>query len=174
MTATMITRSISAAAVCALLAISTVAADKNAGPAVAGGQPCVSAHSTDCGVPAEDMKQARDLFQHGVRLKTSGRDAEALDRFERASHLVPRNIEFATAREITRQAMVLNHLQRGNQLLASDKKVEAMAEFSAALELDPRNEFAMQRLRDSMGADGAALSPALRRVAESTEIVLAP
>jgi general secretion pathway protein D len=168
------TRSISAAAVCAWLAASTVAADNNVVPAVAAGQSCVSAHSTDCGVPTEDMKQARELFQHGVRLKTSGRDAEALDRFERASHLVPRNIEFATAREITRQAMVLNHLRRGNQLLESDKKVEAMAEFSAALELDPRNEFAMQRLRDSMGADGAALSPALRRVAESTEIVLAP
>src|SRR5260370_860818 len=165
-----------ASAIGVLLCASLPATDRNADerPGAAGNPPCFTARSTDCGVSLAEMKQARELFEHGLHLKSAGRGDEALDSFERASQLVPRNVEFASAREITRQALILQHVQRGNNFLDLEKKVEAMAEFRSALELDPQNEFALQRLHDSFDLSPAPLSPGLRRVMDSAPIVMQP
>jgi tetratricopeptide (TPR) repeat protein len=136
--------------------------------------PCLTAAATDCGVPASDMKQARKLYQRGAKLKAADHDEEALDYFERASRLVPRNVEFATAREMTRQALVYGHIRRGNDLLAAERRIQAAAEFRAAAAIDPDNTFAAQRMSDAMPASIAQLSPGLQRVERSTEIHVQP
>ena len=140
---------------------------------------CFGAQAADCaqGVPcptALERKQARKNFERGVSLSQKNRDREALAAFEEAARLAPADAEYLTAREITRQKLVLAHLERGNEYLLASKPVEALNEFRGAVALDPQNTFAQQRLADAAGERLAQLPPGLRRVAESREIELRP
>ncbi|MBV9607936.1 MAG: hypothetical protein JO187_00140, partial [Acidobacteria bacterium] len=118
--------------------------------------------------------QAALAFDRGAKFGRDNRMEEALDAFEEAAKLAPKNLEYATAREIARQQLVSSHLRKGNEFLLKSKQVEALAEFRSALQLDPSNEFAMQRLRDSLGDSAPQPSPVLRLVAQSDEIQLKP
>lgn len=116
---------------------------------------------------------AKRLFDSGVKLKSSGKLDAAFAKFEQASDLAPRNVDYLTAREFTRQQLVMEAIQRGNKAMLQNNDIVAMAEFRQALEYDPSNEFAQQRLRDSIGNQAPASSPV--RVADnSSEIQLQP
>jgi general secretion pathway protein D len=109
-----------------------------------------------CGVSRQELKRGQRDFARGLKLQKAGKSAEAFDAFDAAARVVPRDLEYATAREIVRQKLVYDHVQKGNTLLLEDKEIAAAAEFRQALQLDPSNSFAMQRL-----ADAASLKPPL-------------
>ena len=88
---------------------------------------------------------------------------QAFYEFEEASRLVPQNVEYLTAREMTRQHLAGMHLQRGNSDLLDGRQVEALAEFRTALNLDPQNEFAQQRISDALGPAAGAHCRARRK-----------
>jgi tetratricopeptide (TPR) repeat protein len=117
-----------------------------------------------CQGSARDLKAARQAFARGLKLeklqkkkfsKDSQDSSQSLDEafyeFQEASRLVPQNVEYLTAREITLQHLAGIHLDRGNSDLRDGRQLEAMAEFRTALELDPQNEFAQQRIQDALG-----------------------
>jgi len=104
-----------------------------------------------CHGPAKDLKAARQAFARGLKLEKSQDMDRAFYEFEEASRLVPQNVEYVTAREITRQDLAGMHLDRGNRALLDGRQVEALAEFRTALTLDPQNEFAQQRISDALG-----------------------
>ncbi len=104
-----------------------------------------------CHGPAKDLKAARQAFARGLKLEKSRNLDQAFYEFEEASRLVPQNVEYLTAREITRQHLAGMHLEQGNSDLLDGRQVEAMAEFRTALNLDPQNEFAQQRITDALG-----------------------
>ena len=108
-----------------------------------------------CNPSRHDLKEAKSAFAHGLKVQ---RDApeQAYREFERAAQLVPRDIEYVTARELSRQQLVSRYLQRGNAELESGKQVEAFADFRGALQLDPANEFAQQRLRRRLSRQTAS------------------
>jgi general secretion pathway protein D len=138
------------AGICLLFAGAAFAADT---PLAAAPSLC----SASGGVPAcqglaKDLKAARQAFAHGLKLEKSHELDQAFYEFEEASRLVPQNVEYLTAREITRQHLAGMHLQRGNSDLLDGRQVEAMAEFRTALNLDPQNEFAQQRVNDALGS----------------------
>src|ERR1700733_13182677 len=54
-----------------------------------------------------DEKKAKHEFDEGKKLKKYGKLAEALPHFEIASKLAPKNVDYATAREMTRQDAVM-------------------------------------------------------------------
>ncbi|MGA2234033.1 MAG: hypothetical protein ABSG23_01075 [Terriglobales bacterium] len=110
-----------------------------------------SAGAPACRGPAKDLKAARKAFARGLKLEKSQHLEEAFYEFEEASRLVPQNVEYVTAREITRQHLAGMHLERGNRDLLDGRQVEALAEFRTALTLDPQNEFAQQRISDALG-----------------------
>lgn len=110
-----------------------------------------SAGAPACLGPKKDLKAARQAFGRGLKLERSQKLEEAFYEFEAASLLVPQNVEYLTAREITRQHLAGLHLERGNSDLLAGRQVEALAEFRTALNLDPQNEFAQQRISDALG-----------------------
>jgi hypothetical protein len=115
-----------------------------------------SAGAPACRGIAKDLKAARQAFARGLKLEKSRNDelqslGEAFYEFEEASRLVPQNVEYVTAREMTRQHLAGMHLERGNSDLLDGRQVEALAEFRTALNLDPQNEFAQQRILDALG-----------------------
>lgn len=121
-----------------------------------------------------EPKLARQSFERGLELAKAGRMREALDAFDAATELAPKNLEYLTAREVSRQQVVLAHLERGNSFLLAGKSVEALAEFRGAAEVDPANAYAQARLKEAVVEPDAPLSPLLRVVGESEEIELAP
>jgi general secretion pathway protein D len=118
---------------------------------------CSGKYSLACEVSKNDQKAAYKLFERGIKLLRDGREQEAYETFRGAAELVPRNLDYATAREIARQTLVSRQLSRGNDLLSASHPIEAMAAFREAVALDPQNSFAAERLRDAVGfADDAA------------------
>lgn len=127
-----------------------------------------------CGVSKNDLKKGQRAFSRGLKLQKAGKPEEAFEAFEEAARLVPRNIEYATAREILRQKNVYDHVQNGNALLLEHKETEAAAQFRQALQFDSTNTFAMQRLQDTAALEAPARSHAIQLVEDSGELRLEP
>ena len=96
-----------------------------------------------------DQKQARELYKKAQELARKGKLEQALQAARQANKLVPREAAYATQAEVLRQALVTQHVRRGNALLAAGKSEAAAAEFRTALELDPESRVASQQLIDS-------------------------
>ncbi len=124
---------------------------------------CAQAAPSDpaCNPSKADLKKAKAEFSRAMKLQKEKRFAEAFEEFDAAARLSPKNIDYVTALAMVREQLIFSHLQRGNADLLNQKPVEAQAEFGSALNLDPKNEFAQQRLRDSLAewAPKPAASP---------------
>jgi len=101
-------------------------------------------------VDKREAAEAKKQFEQGVKLKKKGDLDEAFSKFSSAAELDPTNYNFLTAREFTRQELAMQALQRGNQAMLDHNDIVAMAEFRRALQYDPTNDYALQRLRDAM------------------------
>src|SRR5208282_4396330 len=123
--------------------------------------------------PKERAEAKRD-FQQGMKLRSSGKLDLAFAKFERAAELSPHNLDYISVREFTRQQLVMQALERGNKAMLANKEIAAMAEFRQALEYDPTNDFAVQRLRDSIPEDLEPVRGSMRVVEQSTPIELQP
>jgi type II secretory pathway component GspD/PulD (secretin) len=127
-----------------------------------------------CTPSVDDRQDAAHAFKQGLRLQGEGKLDRALDAFAYAQKLVPSQPDYLSSEAIVRQQLVMRHLERGNYFLAEKRQVEAVAEFRTAVEFDPGNEFAQQRLRDAVGDDAPPVSASLRLVSESSETQMAP
>jgi len=101
-------------------------------------------------VTPREAAEAKRQFQAGLKLKSKGHLDTAFDKFTSASELDPRNVTYVTAREFARQELALRALRQGNNAMQNNNEIVAMADFRRALDYDPSNDYAMQRLRDSM------------------------
>ena len=127
-----------------------------------------------CNPSKKELRDARNAFVKGLKLQREKRTDEALAEFENAARLCPRDVEYATAKEMARQQLVSNHLERGNRALLEDRQIEALAEFRSALGLDPRNQFAQERLRDAEGAHTPDLPEKPRVLADAGVVRVQP
>ncbi|MGH9494324.1 MAG: hypothetical protein ACRD3B_04950, partial [Candidatus Sulfotelmatobacter sp.] len=135
--------------------------------------------SINCIPTKKDVKEAREAFARGLKLNEHRQLEEAYAQFDEAARLVPQNPQFLTARETLKAQLVFKHVERGNALLAEDARMRAAAEFGAALDLDPGNEFVLERVQEAThqsvpGLPGAANHPVVARLSESEEIHLEP
>ena len=122
----------------------------------------------------KDVAEAKKLFSSGSKLKASGKLQAALEKFQLAAQLDPRSVEYLTAREIARQELVMQSLERGNKAMETNNEVVATAEFRKALEIDPTNEFARQRLSDSIWEANKVQSRTLEIAQKSVDVRLSP
>ena len=136
--------------------------------------PAGSPGTPACTPSKRELNDAKSAFAKGMKLQREKRTDEALDQFEDAARLAPQDVVYLTAREMTRQQIVFDHLQRGNAALLKGQQVEALAEFRNALHLDPQNEFAQQRLRDALSEWAPKASDTPRVLAEAGEIRVSP
>ncbi|HMK21632.1 MAG TPA: hypothetical protein VK466_04820 [Terriglobales bacterium] len=127
-----------------------------------------------CVVTPQTRQDARKAFELGMKLQKQKRLEEALVEFERAATLVPQDLQYATLRELVRQQVVHEHLQRGNSALAENRPIEAMGEFRDVLHMDPGNDFAQRQLQDALGRTGSGNSRSPRLVEQSDEIRVVP
>jgi general secretion pathway protein D len=135
--------------------------------------PCSGKSAKECGVSPEDFKTAREAYGRGLKLQKR-QPEQALSAFEEAARLVPRNLEYLKAREMLRQQLVYEHVQQGNELLLQSQATEAAKEFRRALELDPGNQFAAQRLHDLANVRVPPLPTFIEPEPEEEEVMLRP
>jgi len=121
-----------------------------------------------------DIAIAKRQFATGAKLQAAGKTQAAFEQFEQATQLDPRNVEYLRAREVTRQQLVMAALERGNQAMLAQHEVAAAAEFRRALEIDPTNQFARQRLSDSSWAPDRVPSKTLEVTKKSIDVRLSP
>jgi hypothetical protein len=122
----------------------------------------------------KDVAKAKHVFKVGMKLKASGKLDAAFEKFEQAAELAPHNAEYLTAREFTRQQLVMEALKQGNQAMLDHNEIVAMAEFRRALEFDPTNDYALQRLSDSLPLDEPTPGQSMRVVEQSAPIDIQP
>jgi tetratricopeptide (TPR) repeat protein len=165
-------------AVCLLAAMPGV-------PAFAGNDSTVDSPKVSCGsgvpgrvncIPSkEDLKQARSAYLHGLKLQDHKQLEDSFAEFDRAARLVPHDIAFLSAREMTKAQLVFQHTERGDAFLADAQREQAAVEFRAALDLDPENTYTQQRLAESLRDPSApALGGMAAMLANSSEIHLHP
>jgi general secretion pathway protein D len=131
--------------------------------------------SISCAPSKGDVKEAAGAYARGVKLNDHKHLEEAFEHFDRASRLVPQNPTFLTAREMAKAQLVFQHTERGDAFLAAAQQAQALAEFRAALDLDPDNAYTQERLADAMReTTPAALRGMAWLVAGSTELHLQP
>jgi general secretion pathway protein D len=129
----------------------------------------------NCVPTKEELKQARKAFDRGLKLNDQDHLEAALAQFEDAARLAPQNTKFLTAREVLKAKLVFDHIQHGNQLLATELRAQAAAEFRAALDLDSSNQFARERLQEATFFPASAPPSATPPVSyDSEEIRLDP
>jgi general secretion pathway protein D len=154
------------------LATAVLAADE---PQNLGLLPCPpDASDPACNPSKADLKKSKIAFAKALKLQKAERYDEAYEEFDAAARLVPRNPEYVTALALVRQQLVYDHLKQGNDDLTKGKLVEAQAEFRSASNLDPQNQFALQRLRESLTEWAPKVSDTPRVVAESPEVHVVP
>src|ERR1700720_1491012 len=112
------------------LLLAGVCLPSDAPPAAAPSLCSNSAGAPACQGSAKDLKAARQAFARGLKLEKAQKQKssqnsydntqnleEAFLEFQEASRLVPHNVEYITAHEITRQHLAGMHLERGNSAL---------------------------------------------------------
>jgi general secretion pathway protein D len=137
---------------------------------------CAQAAPNDpaCNPSRPDLKKSKAAFSKALKLQNADRFDEAFKEFDTAARLAPKNVEYVTALALVRQQLVFDHLRRGNENLIKGRQVEAQAEFRSASDLDPQNEFAQQRLRDSLAEWAPKTTGTPQVVAESEELRVIP
>src|SRR5258708_652273 len=136
-------------------------------------QPCAASQS-GCEVSKQDQKRAKKIFEKGLKLQREHRNQEAFEAFEQADQLVPHDVNYSTAKEVLRQQRITDHLRVGNQDVSDHHPVEALAEFRTAIQLDPTNEFALQRLKAMLGDWPPPVNVAPRAEASAEPVRLQP
>jgi general secretion pathway protein D len=157
----------------ALLSVAAVAADQAQNVLQL---PCtgVSPTGSPCNPSKDDLKKAEIAFSRALKFSKTNHPEEAYKEFDTAARLVPRNVEYLTALAVEREELVSEHLKKGNEDLERNLAVEAQAEFRSALDLDPQNSFAQQRLQESLGEWAPKTAPALRPVQYAAELHAVP
>jgi general secretion pathway protein D len=155
-----------------LLSAASFAVDQ---PKSAAALPCQQVSmAASCKPSAADEKKAEEAFSKALKLQKGKQFDEAYEEFDTAARLVPTNLNYITSLALVRQQLVFDHVQRGNADLLSGNEENAQGEFRTALNLDPDNEFAKQRLLESLD-EWAPPKPALLRVVEdSGELQVSP
>ena len=127
-----------------------------------------------CALSKKESKEAKAAFTDGLKLQHARHMQEALEAFDKAAQLDPHNVNYVTARELARQQLVFDDLQRGNEAISQGRQTEASADFRSALQLDPKNDFAQQRLRDVVGEWTPQASSAPRVLEDAGELRVQP
>lgn len=127
-----------------------------------------------CLVSPQTQQEARKAFEHGMKLQKEKRLDDAYQEFEKAANLIPQDLQYATLRELTRQQLVYDHLQRGNAALANNQPIEALGEFRNVLHIDPNNDFARQRVSEAIDHGGTDNRHSPQLIEQSDEIRVIP
>lgn len=136
----------------ALLIPGSLFAQETAARIDASPQPCSDYEKNfpPCGVPEADQNKSRTFFLQGEKLARKKQFDLALEKLKAARAISPRERVYATAQKAIEERLASEELRKGNQAMLTGDVNAALAAFRRALEIDPTNEYAQQRLHDAL------------------------
>jgi type II secretory pathway component GspD/PulD (secretin) len=105
-----------------------------------------------CGIPKADKRKARALYEQGLKLARRQQFDEALMKLKAARAISPLDVVYQTVEKALAEKVVATELTKGNQAMQQGDTKAALEMFRHAVEIDPSNEYAEQRLRDVLPA----------------------
>ena len=134
-----------------------------------------AAGGANCFISKEDRKNAHRAYEKGLKLEHKQQFDDAFQQFDEAAKLVPGDTTLLAAREMVKAQLVFERVGRGDRSLALHHDQEAEIAFRSALDLDPENQYARQRLEDAVRGPWGALPPVMPQpIADAGEIHLQP
>ncbi len=114
--------------------------------------PCsdVRPHFPSCGISKRDVRKAKALYLEMEKLLHKQKYEEALDKLSAVRAISPRDVFFITAERILKQHAAAAQVRLGDKSLHAGDPPAAMAAFRKALQLDPENTYAAERLHDAL------------------------
>lgn len=125
-------------------------------------------------VSKHDRKAAEQEFKQALEYQKAGAVQDALMAASQAALLDPANTDYAMTRELLKQQLANQHVERGNKLAEIHNNEAAAAEFREALAIDPQNPYLIQRLRDVSPPQDETKQHALELLASVDQINLHP
>jgi len=125
-------------------------------------------------VSKHDRKAAEQEFKKAMEYQKAGAVQDALMAASQAALLDPVNTDYAMTRELLKQQLVNQHVERGNRLAETHNNEAAAAEFREALAIDPQNPYLQQRLGDVSPPQDETKRHALELLASVDQINLHP
>jgi general secretion pathway protein D len=151
---------------CPLLAVALLvpgtlpAAQGLPSPAVAA-QPCSDHEESfpSCGISRADKQKSAALYRQAVKLARRTQFEQALEKLHAALAISPRDTLYATAEQAVREKVAATQVRLGDLAMQQGDATAALSAFRRALELDPANSYASQRLQDALPPAPAAGAP---------------
>ena len=111
-------------------------------------QPCsdVTPHFPSCGISSREVRNAKALYREMEKLLHNQKYDEALAKLSAVRAISPRDVFFINAETLLRQHAAAAQVRLGGQALHAVEPAAAIAAFRKALELDPANTYAAERL----------------------------
>ena len=102
-----------------------------------------------CGISGSDARKARTLYREGEKLLQSQQYVEALEKLSAARAISPRDVVLVTSEKLAQEQAAAVQVRIGDQALQAGDATAAMDAFRKALEFDPENSYAAERLHDA-------------------------
>ncbi|PSH05081.1 MAG: hypothetical protein CXZ00_02690 [Acidobacteria bacterium] len=103
-----------------------------------------------CDLPNADKKKAKNLYEQAIKLAQKKRYSEALEKLKAARALSHLDMVYEREEKAFREMAVSDDLRAGSEALQKGDANAALAAFRNAVELDPTNQYAQQRLHDAL------------------------
>ncbi len=136
----------------ALLIPGSLFAQETAAKSEASVQPCSDYEQNfpPCGIPEADRNKAKTIFRQGEKLAGKKQLELALEKMQAARAISPRESVYASAQKAIAEKLAAAELSKGNQAMLTGDVNAALTAFRRAVEIDPTNEYAQQRLHDAL------------------------
>jgi type II secretory pathway component GspD/PulD (secretin) len=115
------------------------------------GQPC-SDYIDDfppCGIPKPEKKKARKLYDTALKLASHHELEDALSKMKEARAVSPQDTVYAAAEKAAENQLASDAMKKGTEAMRNGDATAALKFFQRAVQLDPANEYAVQRLHTS-------------------------
>lgn len=115
-----------------------------------------------CGIPIAEQKKAKALYQESQKLAGKKQFELALEKVKAARAISLRDTVYASSEKMIEEKLAAEALRKGNQAMHAGDATAALADFRQAVEIDPSNEYAEQRLHDALPARESFGTPQFR------------
>ncbi|MDR3764771.1 MAG: tetratricopeptide repeat protein [Acidobacteriota bacterium] len=129
-------------------------------------------HFPSCNLPRQDKLRAKRVYDEVRRLLEDHQYEEALSKMTELRDISPRDAVYRESQKIIAQQIAADCMKRGKILMMTGNNAQAARLFRRALELDPGNDYALQRLQDA--EPSAATDPLPRNLMEGSDVRLRP
>lgn len=138
----------------ALLIPGSLFAQESAVTSQASVQPCSDYDKkfSPCGIPSAARQEAKELYEHAQKLAGKKQFDLALEKVKAARAISPLDFVYASFQKAIEEKLSAAALRTGNQAMLAGDTAAALTAFRRALEFDPTNEYAQQRLHDALPA----------------------